>query len=56
MEFRESLKKYCKIKSEQLALRNSFYSRKNEKNQQTDAFYDDKKEQVEKLILLAYQK
>ena len=48
MEFRESLKKYCKIKSEQLALRNSFYSRINEKNQQTDAFYDDKKEQVEK--------
>ena len=49
MEFRESLQNYCKIKSKQLASRNAFYSKKNEKNQITYAFYADKKEQVEKL-------
>lgn len=49
MEFRENLQNYCKIKSKQLASKNSFYNKKSEKNQMTYAFYANKKEQVEKL-------
>lgn len=49
MNIRESLQEYCKIKSEELALKNSYYSKLSENKQKIYETYNEKKKQVEEL-------